>query len=172
MKKSTILIIFIIYLASIVAIGFFGMAAKVYNVNKYVNSIEITIEAEDEKMFNFYNEGLLEGKKHYKIDVYYDKALTGEFENKLGIVEERKYIPLTIIPHVTYDTGDVANSEEESIVYVLAEEDMELQNKEYIKLTERGELTCFRVDTAFRIYVEPASSSSNDVGVIIDVYVI
>ena len=172
MKKSTILIILIVYVASIVAIGFFGMASKVYNVNKYVESIEISIEAENDKMFKFYNEGLLEGKKHYKIDVYYSEALTGEFENKLGIMEERKYIPLTIIPHVTYDTGDVANTEEESIVYILSEENKALQEKEYIKLTERGELTCFRIDTAFRIYVEPASSSSNTVGVIIDVYVV
>ena len=36
MKKSTIIVILIVYLVSIVAIGFFGMAVKVYDEVKYV----------------------------------------------------------------------------------------------------------------------------------------
>ena len=53
MKKSTTLLIFIIYLASIVVIGFFGMKIKVYDEVKYVKSIEMSVEAENRKMYTF-----------------------------------------------------------------------------------------------------------------------
>ena len=127
MKKSTILIIFIIYLASIVMIGFFGMASKVYDEIKYVEEINVSVEAENKDMFTFteLDELTAQGNKQYRLIINFEKALVGTFE-KDGILEERKYIPLTIISHVTYDTKDVANAEEESIEY-------RLDNDEYIE---------------------------------------
>ena len=170
MKKSTVLIIFIIYLASIVMIGFFGMATKVYDEIKYVSAIEMDVEAENEEMFSFKQiANTSQGNKQYQLIIKFDNALVGVFDRD-GVQEERKYIPLTLIPHVTYDTGDVANAEEESIVYRLS--NSELQDKEHVSLSSRGELFCFKKDIGFSIYVEPASKSGNEVGVIINVYVL
>jgi len=170
MKKSTILIIFIIYMASIVMIGFFGMASKVYDEIKYVTAIEIEAEAESEEMFSFKQlENTAQGNKQYQLVVKFANALVGSFEID-GIQMERKYIPLTLIPHVTYDTGDVANAEEESIVYRISDE--KLIEKNHVSLSSRGELFCFKKDSAFIIYVDPSTKSSNEVGVIINVFVI
>ena len=172
MKKSTILIIFIVYLASIVTIGFFGMASKVYDETKYVQAIEMSVDAEDEKMFTFEYVGETQDdnkNKMYELYIDFDYAQVSEFEVG-GIQMDRYFVALNLIPHVTYDTGDVANAEEESIRYRL--DDEELQEKQDIDLKKNGSLYCFKVDTAFRIYVEPAKQSSNEVAVIIDVYVI
>jgi len=170
MKKSTILLILIVYLASIVAIGFFGMASKVYDEIKYVKAIEMEVEAEKEESYLFQSAGTnKQGNKIYNLYVFFDQADVGAFERENGFVEERKFVALTLIPHVTYDTGDVANAEEESIVYRL--NDTTLQEKEHVNLEKNGMLYCFK-ETSFRVYVEPASQSSNDVAVIIDIYVI
>lgn len=40
MKKSVIIAILIVYIASILAVGFFGIKMKVYDENVYVSSIE------------------------------------------------------------------------------------------------------------------------------------
>ena len=124
MKKSTILLIILIYLASIVVIGFFGMKIKVYDEIKYVKNIDMSVEAENENMFTFIDEGIdaATGNRAYKLIINFDNYLIGSFTRKNGITEERKYIPLTLIPYVTYDTGDVANSEEESIKYSISNE--------------------------------------------------
>ena len=171
MKKSTILLIILIYLASIVVIGFFGMKIRVYDEIKYVKNIEMSVEAENENMFTFIDEGVdaATGNRAYKLIINFDNYLIGSFTRKNGITEERKYIPLTLIPYVTYDTGDVANSEEESIKYSISNE--VFVDKEYVSLSERGQLLCFKTGIAFIIYVDPASKGGNGTGAIISVYV-
>ena len=103
MKKSTILLIILIYLASIVVIGFFGMKIKIYDEIKYVKNIEMSVEAENENMFTFIDEGIDEatGNRAYKLVINFDNYLIGSFTRKNGITEERKYIPLTLIPYLT-----------------------------------------------------------------------
>ena len=51
MKKSTTILILIIYVASIVLVGFFGMSVKVYDEIKYVKQIAISVEAESEELY-------------------------------------------------------------------------------------------------------------------------
>ncbi|MDD4815704.1 MAG: hypothetical protein PHQ62_01010 [Clostridia bacterium] len=51
MKKSIVIVIGIIYIASICFIGFFGMKIKAYNETIYVTSIEC-INTEAEEMFD------------------------------------------------------------------------------------------------------------------------
>jgi len=170
MKKSTILIIFIVYLVSIVAIGFFGTAVKVYDVILYVNKIEMSIRADDEKMYDFKEKGTNEqGNTMYELIVHFSKAVEVQYERDDGITEIRKCVHLTFMPKITYDSGDTANAEEEGIVYRL--EHTELQEEGKIDLTERGELMCFKNKTAFRIYVEPETKGSYRAAIIIDVYV-
>lgn len=172
MKKSTILLIFIVYLASIVVIGFFGMKVKVYDEIKYVKTITMSVEAENEQMYDFVEDGTdtVLGNKKYKLTVHFNAHLIGSFTRKNGLVEERRYVPLTLLPYVTYDTGDVANSEEESIKYSLSNTSFE--EKEYISLSEKGQLLCFKTDIAFMIYIDPATKGGYGTGAIIAVYVV
>lgn len=172
MKKSTTLLIILIYLASIVVIGFFGMKIKVYDEIKYVKSIDMKVEAENSEMFDFLDDDIdvSTGNKKYKLLVHFDKYLIGKFVRKNGIEEDRKYVPLSLIPFVTYDTGDVANTEEESINYSISNTTFE--DKEFVSLSNRGQLLCFKSDIAFFIYINPASKSGNGTGAIISVYVI
>lgn len=172
MKKSTTLLIIIIYLASIVVIGFLGMKIKVYDEIKYVKSITMSVEAESAEMFTFEEDGVdsVLGNKKYKLTVHFNHHLIGTFTRKNGIVEDRKYVPLTLLSYVTYDTGDVANSEEESIKYSLSNTSFE--EKEYVSLSARGQLLCFKTDIAFMIYIDPATKGGYGTGAIIAVYVV
>ena len=88
MKKSTILLILIIYIASIVVIGFFGMQIKVFDEIKYINSIEISVEAERSDSYEL---TLLPEKDKttqndvYNLKIYFtDKGETGEFFDEEG----------------------------------------------------------------------------------------
>ena len=171
MKKSTILVIVIVYLVSIVAIAFFGMKSKVYDEIKYVKEIQMSVEAEDPEMFTFKEKAPSQsGNKQYELKINFNKAMLGNFETEDGITETRKYVALNFIPHVTYDTGDVADAKEEKIKYVLSSVGEDYMNKGYISLSNRGELMCFR-EKSFRLYVEPESKGSFKAMVIIDVYV-
>lgn len=170
MKKSTIIIIFIVYLASIILIGFFGMKVKAYDIKKYVKTIEMSVEAEDEKMFKFENLGIDDTTKNnlYSLTIYFDKALTGEFEVD-GIMENKKYLPLTLIPKVTYDTGDVADAKGESIKYSIS--NPLITKNGYAELSNYGVLTCYKRDVMFSVYISPASIGRIGSGAIIQVYI-
>ena len=175
MKKSTILIIFIVYLASIAAIGFFGMRSKVYDEVKYVSAITVEAQVENENMRDF--EDITANpnskKKEYLLTVYFDNAI----EYEAG----KFYVPISLTPYVVYDTGDVANSKEVSIVYYgdkNSQKDTDgnisykKSNKTIATLTKYGSLSCFEKDTAFRITINPAKQGSSEVSVSITVIVI
>jgi len=170
MKKSTVLVIFIVYMVSIVAIGFFGMASKVYNEVKYVKAIEMGIRTDDESAYEFKQIGTTEqGNKQYQLIVNFRKAIDVKVERENGITEMRKCVHLTFIPNITYDTGDTANAEEESIVYSISNDSY--KQKEYVSLNSRGELMCFKNNISFQIYVNPESMGSYTAGIVINVYV-
>lgn len=169
MKKSTALVILIIYLVSIVLIGFFGMAVKAYDLQKYIKSIEMSVEAENEAMFKFEylgkdinEDGTGSRNNEYRLIIYFNQALFDE--------NEKAYLPLTLIPKVTYDTGDV-NAKGDSIEYSTNKEAEELQEKNYFELDERGILTVYKKRITFDIYVNPASVGRIGSGAIIHVYV-
>ena len=170
MKKSTTLIIFIIYLVSIVAIGFFGMASKVYDEVKYVQSIDMTVRTDDDEAYRFKENGTTaQGNKRYQLMLYFDKAIDIKVDGENGGTEMRKALHLTFIPNITYDTGGTANAEEESIEYSISNQSY--VEKEYVSINKRGELMCFKNNISFKIYVEPESKGSYSAGVVIDVYV-
>ena len=169
MKKSTILLIFIIYLASIVAVGFFGMASKVYDETKYVSLIEMSAQVENPEMMVWEDitESPTSKEKEYFLTVNFDKAILYK--------EDKYFVPITLIPFVSYDTGDVANSKEESIVYSSANaantlKDSEgnisfLKNGEIIAyLTKQGALSVYAADCGFVINVSPVKQGSAKVG--------
>ncbi len=169
MKKSTALVILIIYLVSIVLIGFFGMAVKAYDLQKYITSIEMSVEAEDEKMYFFEYTGkdIKEDEtgthnNMYDLIIYFKHALVDENQNK--------YIPLTLIPKVTYDTGDV-NAKGDTIKYTTNKESELLKEDGVFELDGRGILKVYERGVSFRIYVDPLSIGRIGSGAIIYVTV-
>lgn len=171
MKKTTVLLIFIIYVASIVVIGFFGMSVKVYDEIKYVKSIEMSVEAESSDMFELKYNGIDAETKNpeYTLRIYFTKsATTGTFKNSEGVDEEKQYLPLNLIPKVTYDTGDVAGNAE-NIKYTISNQKL-IDNNSVI-LKDNGTLICFKSGFAFYIYVNPASKGGNGTGANLHVFV-
>ena len=173
MKKSTALVIFVVYLVSIVLIGFFGMAVKAYDLQKYITSIEMSAEAENENMFKFEYQGIdlprpndpqyvASYNRIYKLTIYFEHALTDDAGNN--------YLPLTLIPKVTYDTNDV-DSKGDSIKYSINPEAKDLEDMEYFSLDELGRLIVNKKKIVFDIYVNPNSISRIGSGAIIHVYV-
>lgn len=73
MKKSTLIIIMIIYIASIVVINFFGLSVKVYNEVINVTSIECFNETDDQATVQTNSKGIKElvidyNKLHTDVD--------------------------------------------------------------------------------------------------------
>ena len=169
MKKSTILVIVIVYLVSIVAIAFFGMKSKVDNEVKYIKEISMDIRADDESAYEFKQIGTIDQNKLYQLTIDFSKAIDVKVERENGIIEMRKCVYLTFIPNISYDTGDTANAEEESIVYSVS--DKSYIQKEYVSLNDRGELLCYRNNISFQIFVNPESIGSMSAGIVINVYV-
>ena len=169
MKKSTIIIILIVYLASIIAIGFFGMSLKIYGTDiKYVKTIEMTAEAENDNMFEFTQTESSAGYIEYELVVNFEEeALTGAFEED-GATVMKRYLPLNLIPKVTYQTGDV-EGEAEKIVFSTNEQAAKHINAGKFKLEQNGTLMFFASGYSFKIYVRPAAKSGAGTEVVITV---
>lgn len=164
MNKSTIVIIFVIYVVSIIAIGFFGMAIKVYDKVKYVKSIEIKVESEKDSFFDLSYIGKNDkGDNEYYLMIHFNEYL-------IDPITDRKYLPLSILPYVEYDSGDVA-SEEEPIKFAV-NSSVDLEGKGYIKLEDNGMFTCYDSGFAFIINVSPVKSARNGANAKINVFVL
>ena len=169
MKKSTAILIIIIYVASIILVGFFGMSVKVYDEIKYVKKIEISIEAESESLYTltkFDEVDSVTGNPQYNLTIRYSS-----YGNKSVDEDDNQFVLLNIIPEITYDTGDLAG-DAESIVYTLNNTGTKHVEKGNISLNEYGTLVCYKSSIAFQIYVNPAAKGGNGTGAIINVYVI
>ena len=177
MKKSTMLIIFIVYVASIVVIGFFGMRVKVYDEVKYIKSIQMSVEAENENMFTLSEPVIDPTTKNpkYTLRVNFISCSLLDANNN-------RYLPLNLIPKIEYDTGEIEGSNLESITYTVSNE--KLIEDSIISLDERGTLICREKLSinkngemehkmySFFIYVKPASMSGIGTGADILVIVV
>ena len=174
MKKSTVLLIFMIYVASIVIIGFFGMRIKIYDEVKYINKIEISVEAEKSEMYEL---TLLPEKDKttqndvYNLKIYFtDYAEEGEFfDEGSGTNLTKKYLPISFIPKITYDTGE-EGANVEGITYNISNQKL-IDNKS-VELENNGTMICFKPKISFYVYIDPVSKGRNGTGVIIHVFVI
>ena len=152
MKKSTIIIILIVYLASIIVVGFFGMRVKVYDKVKYVKSIEVTAQAESEEMYSFESNGINPTTQNhqYTLKVYFT-------EHHLVDADGNSYLPIIFMPQVTYDSGDIAG-EAEKIKYSIVSS-TPYEERWQVSLSERGELRCFDKRLSFTVMISPETSS-------------
>ena len=169
MKKSTTILILIVYVASIVLVGFFGMSIKIYDEIKYVKKIEISIEAESEELYTLTKleeNDSVTGNPQYNLTIHYNS-----YSNKSVDENGTQFVLLNIIPEVTYDTGDLAG-DTESIVYNLNNTGAKHAEKGNISLNEYGTLVCYKSMIAFQIYINPAAKGGNGTGAIILVYVV
>lgn len=152
MKKSTVVIIFIVYLASIVVVGFFGMSVKVYDKVNYVQSIQVSVQAENPEMYYFEDTGISPTSQNH---TYLLKLFFGD--QHLLDAQGEPYLPVIFMPQVTYQSGDMAG-EAESIRYsVISSIDYVATGQ--IILSERGELTCYASRITFGIVISPENSS-------------
>ncbi len=152
MKKSTVIIILIVYLASIIVVGFFGMRVKVYDKVKYVKSIEVTAQAESEDMYSFESNGINPTTQNhqYTLKVYFT-------EHHLVDVDGKAYLPIIFMPQVTYDSGDIAGEAEKIKYSIVSSIDYVAQGR--VALSQRGELNCFDSLFAFTVMISPETSS-------------
>ena len=101
MKKSTLIIIMIIYIASIVVINFFGLSVKVYNEVINVTSIECFNETDDQATVR------LDRYDNKEIVIKYDQLHTGVDEDE---VEYKIYqLQIRVLPdNATYKSFRLA----------------------------------------------------------------
>lgn len=166
MKKSTTLMIILIYLASIVVIGFFGMKIKVYQPTNYIKSIEMSVEAEDRRMFTFESKGQDEEGNHlYSLTIHFQYCLETE-ETVNGVTVKRKYVPLSLIPLVTYKSGDI-ETKEDTVKYEI--NDTSLIDRGIVSLAKNGQFICYRNVGSFDIYIKPVEPNGSGTEAIIEV---
>lgn len=165
MKKSTVIIILIVYLASIVVVGFFGMKVKVYDKIKYVQSIEMSAQAESADMYEFESLGIDPTTKNHKYALYIYFT-----EHHILDDEARPYLPIILMPQVTYDTGDIAGENEKIEYKLISRIDYEGQGK--LALSRTGVLECYDSMMFFSILVQPVQSALVGSSAQIEVYVI
>ncbi len=172
MKKSTIITIFIIYLASIVAVGFFGFKVKVIGEVMYVKTINLDVRCEDESAYEFREmfeeEKTSDGKyNEYVMFVDFSKAQNVKVEED-GKEVDKKQLAFSIIPQVTYLTGDSPSAEEDSVVYTII--DKKVLDRGYAEIDDKGILTIWESKLSFTIRVSPKSTILYGSEAIIEVY--
>lgn len=174
MKKSTIIMIFVIYIASIFAIGFFGMKVKVYDEVKYIEKIEMSVEAERDEMFEF--ELLPDRDKTtqnlvYELTIYYTKySQEGTFFNEETQEDEiRQYLAMIFVPKIYYDTGEEGSSAE-GITYSVSNKKL-IENRN-VDMKENGTLINYKGKMSYFININPNSNGKSGSGAIVHVFVI
>ncbi len=166
MKKSVLITIFIIYVASIIVIGFFGIKLRVYDEVKYIKEITITAEAENEEAFSIKEIGKDEttGNNKYELKIDYTKSATDESTGE-------KYLVISLIPHVVYDSGDLAAGKGESIKYTTLNQNY--IDKGFFSIDQFGIITIKRQSFfAFTVMVNPETQGGFGTGAIIKVIVL
>lgn len=161
MKKSTALIIFVVYIVSIVMIGFLGMAVKAYDIQKYIEDVQMSVEAENENMFKWEYLGKTKEENNYKLIIYLKNATQTE--------NGKPFIALTLIPRITYEDGEL-NAKGDGINYSVNPEAEEYRENGNFSLDKRGILKVNTKRLAFSICVKPKSINGSE-GANIEVHV-
>lgn len=168
MKKSTLIVIVLIYLASIVAVGLFGMSVKVYDKVKYVSSITVSVESADETACSLeqVSYSATDGYQ-YKLTIDFSKAVTTTDEDG----NQQRHLDFSLIPKVSYESGEVS-SNLEGIVYSLDEKGNKLQTDGTISTDGKGQIVCYGNKTYFQVTIRPQSSSSSGAKATIRIFII
>ncbi|MBR1988693.1 MAG: hypothetical protein IKA36_06640 [Clostridia bacterium] len=173
MKKSTIITIFIIYLASIVAVGFFGFKVKTIGEVMYIKTINLDVKCEDESAFVFREKKDKEkkyskfGYNEYIMFVHFSKAQDIKVEEN-GEDVDKKQLVFSIIPSVTYLTGESPDAEGDSLVYTIMQE--KVKTNKYAEVDKKGTLSVWSNKQSFTIKVAPKTTELYGSVAIIDVY--
>ena len=166
MKKSVIITILLVYLASIVIVGFFGISVKVYEVVKYVQSITMSVESNNAEAYEWVEDtSYAEGHK-YKLTIHFGKATEGPIDDGTGNIETKLYIGLNLIPQVTYTSGDLGA--EEPIEYKLSDGGRSYADDGYFSLSQYGVLMIYKELFFASIYIEPQNYGSIKAGAVVD----
>ncbi len=136
MKKSVILIIAIVYFASVFIVGIMGLQMRIYNPVVYINEINYRVEGQKSTSYTHANRVLYEktsdGNGYFKEYVYTKQVMDGEVvKYEKGDVEimERYINGLTM--ELKFDVVP-ANASEAALVYTILEEDKYKINGEVV----------------------------------------
>ena len=166
MKKSVIITILLVYLASIVIVGFFGISVKVYEVVKYVQSITMSVESNNAEAYEWVEDtSYTEGHK-YTLTIHFGEATEGPIDDGTGNIETKLYIGLNLIPQVTYTSGDLGA--EEPIEYKLSDGGQSYADDGYFSLSQYGVLMIYKELFFASIYIEPQNYGSIKAGAVVD----
>lgn len=166
MKKSVLITIFIIYIASIIAIGFFGIKLRVYDEVKYIQEITMSAEAESDDIFimNYTGKDATTGNNKYELTVDYTKSTTNEATGE-------KFLSISLIPQITYDSGELASGKGETIKYSTLNQNY--IDKGFFKIDNYGLITIYRQNLfSFTVLVNPETQGGFGTGAIIKVFVV
>lgn len=167
MKKSIIITILLVYLASIILVGFFGISVKVYDVVKYVQSIEMSVESNNPDAYDWQAEEYAgTGKHRYELTVHFSEATEGPVDDGEGNIETKMFIGLNLIPQVTYTSGDLGA--EEPIQYRLSDGGKSFVEEGYFTLSDYGVLMIYKELFYTTIYIEPQNYGSINAGAVIE----
>lgn len=172
MSKTTIAIIIVIYAVSIFVVGIFGLSIKAYDKVKYVDNITVTIEADNHEMYKIEDVTKQEAGADHEYHLFVN-FYTNHLEDR-----GEKYLPLSIIPHVVYTSGDVA-SVEEKIKYISDDNMQGFQDKGVVSFSN-GQLVINdpegKIDDptffSFKLTISPQNPSKNGSSAVVWVYVL
>lgn len=173
MKKSTIITIFIIYLASIVIIGFFGIKVRVDGEIMYIETINLDIKCEDETSFEFRKKEKTEyihqsmNANEYVMFVDFSKAQEVKVEED-GEEVTKKQLVFSIIPTVSYLKADSPDAEEDTVVYTIMQD--RVKDKGYAEIDNKGILTIWGDRLLITILVSPKSTILSGSQATIDIF--
>ena len=167
MKKSTLIVILLIYFASIVIVGFFGIAVRVGEEIDYVQSIQVEIKTLNDDFVTIKGPTFdpIIGNK-YTVIVDFKGAST--VKNSLG--EDVKFFDISIIPTVTYISNkEVVNAE--GIEFSLSEQGEKYVQDKKIEVDNRGQIIFYEKVNAFSVTIHPASSSGAGTSAVVTIAV-
>ena len=152
MKKATIVAIFIIYLASIFLIGFFGMRVKVYGEVRYVTDISISVRVANPNCIKdgeIKDEGLTDeatGYKKMSMTVYYSYAEDGKLD-------------LQIIPTFGFKDKTQEEMRGRDCSYIITPEGYVGST---VTVSEDGVISCLKKRRTFDVTIVPVTTATLD----------
>lgn len=165
MRKSTIVTILLIYLASIVAVGFLGTRVRIYDEIRLVSSISISVRAANEKSFKYTGESVGQdestGFKIYKMTAYYNAY------------QENGVLEFAFIPVFTFKDGKKEEMTGKAVSYQI--EPSGYVDSGWLSITNNGILSLNRGTMDIDLYIRPIStekiSAISDSGILIKLQV-
>ena len=149
MRKSVIITLFIIYIASIVIIGYFGTKVKSYDTNKYVKGLEISITATNADCYE-----LIKNEKDGYV-VIDETSGYEEYNLKLRYTKykQNNRLDVAIVPIFLFADGEKEKRTGREVSYQI--DGLSSKNQDKITVDENGNLAILKSGLTCTLYIRP-----------------